>query len=99
MLILEVIPCTLLILHVLKPLATGLMCMQFWRHDIVGLSFIPGVWSSPGVSGTRPPPLAGFSFTVLDDHRAILFGGVNHREEAVNDAFILDVRRMVSAYR
>ena len=34
-----------------------------------------GVWFSPRVSGTRPPPCSTFTLTSIDNHRAVLFGG------------------------
>lgn len=52
-----------------------------------------GVWSSPAVTGTRPPPSAGFSLTMIDDCHAVLFGG-----GGTKDVYIIDLTRMVSLY-
>ena len=57
----------------------------------------PGVWSSPAVSGTRPPPCAAFSLTMVDDHHAVMFGGRHHTGQRRNDVYTLDLARMVSA--
>ncbi len=56
---------------------------------------LPGVWSSRELKGERPPPCDSFTFTKLDQHRAVLFGGrqPNHR---VNDVYVFDFRNMVS---
>ena len=51
-------------------------------------------WSFPTISGTRPPPCNFFSFTRIDDHRAVLFGGKQH-ERRTNDVYIFDMTRMV----
>ena len=56
----------------------------------------PGVWSSPAVSGTRPPPCNAFSLTKVDDHHAVMFGG-NYSGQRRNDVYTLDLARMVSA--
>ena len=55
----------------------------------------PGVWISPETSGTRPPACAAFSFTQVDCHRAVLFGG-RQRAERVNQVHILDMENWVS---
>ena len=58
------------------------------------MQFFIGKWSSPTISGTRPPPCNAFSFTQIDDHRAVLFGGRQH-EGRTNDVYIFDMTRMV----
>ena len=50
-----------------------------------------GVWSSPPVTGTRPPPCAYASLTTVDDHRAVLFGSQGQGREYVNDVYRLDL--------
>ena len=56
-----------------------------------------GTWSSSPASGTRPPPCAGFSFTMIDDHHAVLFGGSHAPEgKKSNDVYVVDLSRMVS---
>ena len=57
--------------------------------------FLPGIWSSPVISGTRPPPCSAFSFTMVDDYRVVLFGG-NQGPKETNDVYILDLTRMAS---
>ena len=58
------------------------------------MQFFTGKWSSPTISGTRPLPCNGFSFTWIDDHHAVLFGGRQH-EGRNNDVYIFDMTRMV----
>ena len=53
-----------------------------------------GIWSSPPTTGDRPPPCLHFSFTAIDPHRAVLFGG-RQEHGRVNDAYILDLWEMV----
>ena len=60
------------------------------------LSTVTGEWSSPAVTGTRPPPLSGFSFTKVDSRRAVVYGGWIGR--AVNgDAYVLELDKWVRA--
>ena len=52
-----------------------------------------GTWSSITCTGTRPPPCAAFSLTMIDNHRAALFGGT--QAGCINDAYTLDLATMV----
>ena len=54
-----------------------------------------GTWSSPIVSGTRPPPCSDFSFTMMDDNHAVLFGGYHSGKRKSNDVYIIDLTTMV----
>ena len=54
-----------------------------------------GLWSSPTVRGTRPPPCAGFTLTSIDNHRAVFFGGRVPGRGRVNDLYIIDFDTMV----
>ena len=63
------------------------------RH---GCFFLSGTWSSPAVSGERPPPCSAFTFTMIDDNHAVLFGGFQAPgPKETNDVYILDLARMV----
>ena len=42
---------------------------------VLSLSNVTGEWSSPAVTGTKPPPLSVFSFTKVDSKRAVVYGG------------------------
>ena len=53
-------------------------------------STLTGTWSSPTLRGTRPPPCSSSSLTMIDDHRAVLFGG-----RSTKDVYILDLTGMV----
>ena len=55
-----------------------------------------GGWTSPGVTGKAPDrPRWCFSLTLIDDHRAVLFGGKTQAKTS-RDAYILDLTTMVS---
>ena len=54
-----------------------------------------GVWSCPACTGERPPPCSGFTFTAVDDRRAVLFGGCNGEQGCMNDVYIIDLLTMV----
>ena len=54
-----------------------------------------GVWSCPATTGDRPPPCASFTFTAVDDRRAVLFGGFNEEQGRMTDVFIIDLTTMV----
>ena len=53
-----------------------------------------GTWSSITCTGTRPPPCVSFSLTMIDNHRAVLFGGGQAGNRS-NDAYTLDLATMV----
>ena len=61
------------------------------------LSTVTGEWSSPAVTGTKPPPLDGFSFTKVDSRRVVLYGGWTGRT-ANDDAYVLELDKWVRAY-
>ncbi|XP_064393619.1 uncharacterized protein LOC135341072 isoform X2 [Halichondria panicea] len=52
-----------------------------------------GVWSSPELRGERPPPCDDFTFTMMDQHRAVFFGGFQS-DRRVNDVYLFDFRTM-----
>ena len=54
-----------------------------------------GVWSCPATTGERPPPCSSFTFTVVDDRRAVMFEGVNGEKGQMNDVYIIDLSTMV----
>ena len=47
------------------------------------------------MTGTRPPPCEYFSFTMVDESHAVLFGGSSDSGRT-NDVYMLDLSRMVS---
>ena len=59
-----------------------------------------GSWSSPPTTGPRPPPCSAFSFTAINDHQAVFFGG-NQSEKnqpgfhKLNDCYLMDFESMV----
>ena len=59
-------------------------------------STLTGTWSSPTLRGTRPPPCSNFSLTMIDDHRAVLFGGQQPPgPTSTEEVYILDLTGMV----
>ena len=63
-------------------------CNKFYIHDNLSLS--SGSWSSPSVKGSRPPPCAYFSLTMIDEEHAVMFGGLSV------DVYVLHLPTMVS---
>ena len=61
----------------------------------ITISLFPGTWSSPLMTGSRPPPCSDFSFTTVDNNRAVVFGGFQPGRGHVNDVYILDFKDMV----
>ena len=55
-----------------------------------------GSWSSPSVKGSRPPPCAYFSLTMIDEERAVMFGGCDCNWKCFNDVYFLHMSTMVS---
>ena len=55
-----------------------------------------GTWSSSPITGTRPPPCRDFSFTKIDEQHAVLFGGQGQDYLVTNDAYLIDLKKMVS---
>ena len=54
-----------------------------------------GMWSCAPTTGERPPPCSNFTFTTIDDRRAVLFGGRNGEQGSMNDVYIIDLHTMV----
>ena len=56
-----------------------------------------GLWSSPTFSGTRPPPCSHFTFTAINNHQALLFGGrqESNKKGRTNDVYLIDFLTMV----
>ena len=85
---------------------SALVCdiAQVLLHEPWGyiLLLFAGKWSSPPTTGPRPPPCYFFSFTAINDHQAVLFGGNqpgHHRDHRVNDCFLMDFESMVCLER
>ena len=55
-----------------------------------------GKWSSPVTTGPRPPPCSSFSFTAINNHQAVLFGGGQPGHGGrVSDCYLMDFESMV----
>ena len=57
--------------------------------------FIIGTWSRLEVTGKCPPVTGDFSLTMIDSHRAVMYGGYLGRAGFTNDTYILDLEKMV----
>ena len=53
-----------------------------------------GVWTQQVSTGDRPPPLAWHTFTKIDHHRAVVFGGSTGKSYT-NDTYVLDMEKWV----
>ena len=53
-----------------------------------------GKWSSP-TTGPRPSPCYLFSFTAINNHQAVLFGGNQPGHHKVDDCFFINFESMV----
>ena len=60
--------------------------------------FFTGEWSSPALTGTRPPHGSHFTLTSIDRNRAILFAGQQPGHGYVNDTYLIDFSKMVSGW-
>ena len=58
-------------------------------------SLSTGEWSSPAVTGAKPPPLSLFSFTKVDSRRAVVYGGAT--DGASGDAYVFELDKWVRA--
>ena len=55
-----------------------------------------GTWECPTTTGTHPPPCQGFTFTMIDEDRIVLFGGFQPAtKRRVNDVYILNIHTKV----
>ena len=65
-------------------------------HNIDHGYVLSGTWSSPAISGTRPPPATNFTLTSIDEYRALIFGGREGKYlQKVSDVYLIDFRLMV----
>ena len=53
-----------------------------------------GVWAIQRTTGESPPPLCFHTFTKIDHHRAVVFGGYTGSSRE-NDAYVLDMETWV----
>jgi len=53
-----------------------------------------GVWAVQRTTGESPPPLSLHTFTKIDHHRAVVFGGYPLGSR-LNDTFVLDMETWV----
>ena len=51
--------------------------------------YILGEWTSPTVTGDRPPPIYGFTLTSITNTTSLLFGG-NIGDGLSNDVYVFE---------
>ena len=68
----------------------------YYYPFVILLTLSPGVWLSPELRGERPPPCANFTLTMVDQHRAVLFGGSQPERNGVNDVYLFNFSDMVN---
>ena len=73
----------------------GIECHCCLVNPIVPLSNLSGTWSSPSVSGARPPPGAYFSLTKIEPDVILLAGG-HQGAKLSKDVYVLNLATMVS---
>jgi len=56
-----------------------------------------GYWSVPDTTGETPKPCAAASFTKVDQHTTVLFGG-RQKKGRVNDLAILNMEKWVKKW-
>lgn len=77
--------------------------MCFAHYNNIILLYLPaaynytciGTWNCPATTGEIPPPCALFTFTGIDERRAVLFGGFNEKQRHMNHVYIIDFHTMV----
>ena len=85
---------------IVKNLSTLLCCyLPYIYTNFIWLSnwtlLSAGKWSSPPTTGPRPPPCFFFSFTAINDHQAVLFGGNQPGHRVVDECYLMDFQTMV----
>ena len=54
-------------------------------------------WSSQATNGEVPPPMDGHTFTKINNHSAVVFGGYSESRNS-NDAYLLDMQNWVCSH-
>ena len=75
-------------------LSDNVMIVVLSYCDIISLPI--GLWSSPSVKGSRPPPCSKFSLTMTDEEHAVMFGGVSPGSGYSADVYVIHLPTMVS---
>ena len=71
------------------------MRYNFTDGRVFASGFVIGLWFSPPVKGSRPPPHCSFSLTMTDEDQAVMFGG--HTPSGItSEARVLHLPTMVS---
>ena len=68
-------------------------------NTVCTASHSAGKWSSPTTTGPRPPPSSDFTFTAVNHHKAVYFGGHQPGHGYVDDVYIINFEAMVHMIR
>lgn len=69
-----------------KILDMPLVCVRFYPQ------FYTDEWTLQATTGLSPPALYGHTFTMIDHHRAVVFGGLGYGQLGyVNKTYLLDM--------
>ena len=63
--------------------------------EVQSFDFPIGTWAVQPTTGDKPPSLGGHTLTIIDNKRAVLFGG-SRNGRPQNATYILDVEKWVS---
>ena len=53
------------------------------------------MWSPVATTGSKPPPIAEFSFLKVNDSTDIMFGGSTRHKSESDELYTLDFKKMV----
>ena len=65
--------------------------------NFIYITGVLGLWSSPSMKGSKPPPCSCFSLTVTDEDQAVMFGGLTQSGKS-SESYILHLPTMVSYF-
>ena len=83
-----------IIKYAIKVMHYDRLINRYIQYSIIG---VLGLWSSPSMKGSRPPPCSNFTLTVTDEDQAVMFGGYTLSGES-SEAYILHLPTMVSYF-
>ena len=81
------------LLHVFRPIY--IFCFPPLAIVTLCASFPTETWTAQATTGEKPPALQGHTLTMVDDHRAVLFGGSKDRTWYNDVTYILDMETWV----
>ena len=75
------------------------VCVCMFVHMCVIVVYTE-LWISPGIKGDTPPPCAEFTFTIVGEDLAVMFGGYQPiRRIYSTDLYVLNLSSLVSLHK